>query len=156
MRPRWPLPLLLFCGAGAVGCFALHAAWILGRPAGLSALPVAFDLGIVLAWVPAVIVFALRARARFGSPFSPALVRSFFQTFFDGTPPWLRRTAIVSVLYAWLFLLARWAWQLNDPGSTPPAPADPELTAVAFAFYVLSAAVLSGVRKERTPGPRSL
>ena len=82
-------------------------------------------------------------------------MRAFFPTFFDGTPVWLKRAAIAAVAYAWLFLLARWAWQLNDPDSTPPAPGDPELTAVAFAFYVLSAAVLAGVGKERGPGPRA-
>ena len=41
--------------------------------------------------------------------------------------------------------------------ATPPAPADPELTAVAFAFYVLSAAVLAGAGKSAPPGaPRAL
>ena len=39
---------------------------------------------------------------------------------------------------------------------TPPAPTDPELTAVALAFYVLSAAVLSGVGNGRGRGPRAL
>ena len=155
MRPHWSLPLLALSLAGAIGCLALHAAWMLGRP-GPFALAVALELGIFVAWIPAVALFVVRAKARFGSPFAPALVRSFFPTFFDGTPPWLRRAAIVSVAYAWLFLIARWAWQLKDLEETPPAPADPELTAVAFAFYVLSAAVLAGAGRERGPGPRAL
>jgi hypothetical protein len=153
---HWTAPLLALSAAGSLGCLGLHLAWHLRRPAPPLALPVALELGIVLAWMPAVAVSALRARRRFGSPFSPAFVRAFFPTFFDGTPPWLRWAAIVSVAYAWLFLVARWAWQLNDPASTPPAPGDPELTAVACAFYVLSAAVLAGVGRERGPGPRSL
>lgn len=156
MRPRWTLPLLVLSSAGALGCLGLHLAWLLRRPAPPLAWPVALELAIALVWVPAVLVFALRARRRFGSPFSPALVRAFFPTFFDGTPRWLRLAAILSVAYAWIFLFARWAWQLNDPESTPPAPADPELTAVALAFYVLSAAVLAGVGRERAPGPRPL
>ena len=154
MRPRWTLPLLALSALGALGCLGLHLAWALRRPAQDLALPLALEIAVVFAWVAAVLVFALRARRRFGSPFSPALVREFFPTFFGGTPVWLKRTAIAAVAYAWLFLLARWAWQLNDPDSTPPAPGDPELTAVAFAFYVLSAAVLAGVGKERGPGPR--
>lgn len=156
MRPRWTVPLLVLSFAGALGCLGLHLAWCLGRPAPPPALPVALELGVALAWIPAVFVFALRARRRFGSPFAPALVRAFFPTLFDGTPPRLRRAAIFFVAYAWLFLFARWAWQLNDPDSTPPAPADPELTAVACAFYVLSAAVLAGVGRERGPGPHPL
>jgi hypothetical protein len=156
VRRVWQAPLLALSGVGALGCLALHLAWHLRRPAPPLGLPVALDLGIVLAWVPAVLVFALRAHRRFGSPFSPAFVREFFPTFFDGTPPWLRRAAIFSVAYAWLFLVARWALQLNDPDSTPPAPGDPELTAVAFAFYVLSAAVLAGAARERGTGPHRL
>jgi hypothetical protein len=156
VRARWTVPLLVLSAGGALGCLGLHLAWHLRRPSLPLALPVALELGVVLAWLPAVAVFALRAQRRFGSPFSPAFVRAFFPTFFDGTPPWLRRVAILSVAYAWLFLFARWAWQLNDPVSTPPAPADPELTAVAFAFYVLSAAVLAGVGHEQGPGPRRL
>lgn len=156
MRPRWTLPLLALSLAGAAGCLALHAAWLVRLPAPPLALAVALELGVALAWVPAVLVFSLRARSRFGSPFSPALVRDFFGTFFDGTPASLRRGAILAAAYAALFLLARWAWQLDDPASTPPAPGDPELTAVACAFYVLSAAVLAGVGKERAAGPRAL
>ena len=60
------------------------------------------------------------------------------------------------VAYAFLFLFARWLWQLNDADVTWAAPGDPELTALAFAFYVLSAAVLAGVGRERGPGPRAL
>lgn len=156
VRPRWTVPLLALSLAGALGCFALHAGWILGRPPAPLAVPIALEIGIALPWVPAVLVFALRARQRFGSPFSPLLVRDFFPTLFDGTPPWLRRAAIAAVAYAWLFLLARWTWQLNDPEAAPPAPADPELTAIAFAFYALSGAVLSGVGRERRPGPRAI
>jgi hypothetical protein len=118
--------------------------------------PVALDLGIAVAWLPAVLVFALRARNRFGSPFSPALVREFFPTLFDGTPRWLRRAATLSVAYAFLFLLARWLWQLDDPASTWAAPGDPELTALALAFYVLSGAVLAGVGFEKRTGPRAV
>jgi hypothetical protein len=156
VRPGWTAPLLALSFAGASGCFALHAAWVLRRPPAPLAAAVALELGIALAWLPAVAVFALRARRRFGSPFSPSLVRAFFPTFFDGTPAWLRRAAIGAVAYAWLFLFARWAWQLNDPDSTWPAPGDPELTAVAFAFYVLSAAILAGVGRESRPGPHAL
>ena len=155
MRSGWPLPLLALATLGALSCLALHAAWFLGRP-GPFALAVALELGIFVAWLPAVGVFALRARRRFGSPFSPVLVRQFFPTLFDGTPPWLRRAAILSVAYAGLFLVARWAWQLRDLEDTPPMPPDPEMTAVAFAFYVLGAAVLAGVGRERVPGPRAL
>jgi hypothetical protein len=151
----WTLPLLALSAAGALGCLALHAAWFLGRP-GPFALAVALELGIFVAWIPAVAVFVARARARFGSPFAPALVRSFFPTFFDGAPPWLRTAAIASAAYAGVFLLARWIWQLRDLEATPPAPADPELTAVALAFYVLSAAVLAGAGRARGPGPRAL
>lgn len=155
MRPRWTLPLLLLSFAGAAGCFVLHLGWALGRtpPFGLA---VALEVGTFFTWVPAVLLFALRARARFGSPFAPALVRAFFPTFFDGTPPLLRGAAIGSVAYAALFLSARWLWQLRDLDATPPAPTDPELTAVAFAFYVLSAAVLAGAGRERGAGPRAL
>jgi hypothetical protein len=117
---------------------------------------VALEAGTFVTWMAAVAVFALRAKARFGSPFAPALVRAFFPTFFDGTPAWLRRAAIGSVAYAGLFLAARWLWQLKDFDATPPAPTDPELTAVAFAFYVLSASVLAGAGEERGPGPRAL
>ncbi len=156
MRPLWPFPLLVLCLAGALGCLALHAAWCLGRPAAPIAVPVALELGIALVWLPAAAVFALRARRRFGSPFAPALVRAFFPTFFDGTPAWLRRAAIGAAAYAGLFLLARWVWQLDDPASTWATPSDPELTALAFAFYVLSAAVLAGAVRERAPGPRAL
>lgn len=156
MRPRWPLPLLALSLAGALGSLGLHAAWILGRPPVPLAVPIALELGIALVWLPAVAVFVLRARARFGSPFSPALVRSFFPTFFDGTPPPLRRAAILAIAYAFLFLFARWLWQLNDADVTWAAPGDPELTALAFAFYVLSAAVLAGVGRPRAPGPRAL
>jgi hypothetical protein len=156
LRPRWTLPLLALSAAGALGCLVLHAAWALRRPPAPFAVPVALELGTALAWLPAVAVFALRARTRFGSPFSPALVRDFFPTFFDGTPPWLRRASTACVAYAWLFLFARWLWQLNDPEATWPAPGDPELTALALAFYVLSAAVLAGAGRERGPGPRAL
>ncbi len=152
MRPRWTLPLLALCGFGAAGSLALHLAWWAGRPAPGLALPVALALAVGLVWVPAVLVFALRARRRFGSPFAPALVRAFFPTLFAGAPRWLRRTAIAAVAWAFLFLLARWIWQLGDADSTPPAAGDPEMTAVACAFYVLSAAVLSGGTEER-PGP---
>ena len=155
MRASWPLPLLFFSFVGAGGCFALHAGWALGRTAPF-ALAVALEIGTFVTWVPAVVLFALRAKARFGSPFAPALVRAFYPTFFDGTPRWLRTAAIASLAYAGLFLLARWGWQLRDLEATPPAPADPELTAVAFAFYVLSAAVLAGAGRERAPGPRAL
>jgi hypothetical protein len=155
VRVRWTLPLLAVSVAGAVGCAILHAAWFLGRPAPF-ALAVALEAGTFFTWVPAVVLFALRARARFGSPFAPALVRAFFPTFFDGTPPALRTAAIASVAYTGLFLVARWIWQLRDLEATPPAPQDPELTAVAFAFYVLSAAVLAGAGRERGPGPRAL
>jgi len=156
LRPRWTLPLLALSALGAAGSFALHLAWWLRRPARGLALPVALAFAVGLVWVPAVLVFALRARRRFGSPFSPALVRAFFPTLFDGTPPWLSRAALVSVAWAFLFLLARWIWQLGDVDSTPPAAGDPEMTAVAFAFYVLSAAVLAGVGRGRGPGPRPL
>jgi hypothetical protein len=155
VKARWPLPLLALSVAGALGGLVLHAGWMLGGTAPF-ALAVALELGIFVVWVPAVAIFVLRAKARFGSPFAPALVRAFFQTFFDGTPPWLRRAAIASATYAFLFLLARWAWQLRDLDQTPPAPGDPELTAVAFALYVLSAAVLAGAGRERGPGPRAL
>jgi hypothetical protein len=153
---RWTLPLLALSALGAAGCLALHLAWCVRRPVPSFGLPVALEVAVVLAWVPAVLVFALRARRRFGSPFSPALVRDFFPTFFDGTPAWLRRVTILSVAYAFLFLFSRWLWQLNDPETTWPAPGDPELTAIALAFYVLSAAVLAGVGRERGPGPRAL
>ncbi len=156
MRPRWTLPFLALAALGALGSFALHLAWWLRRPAAGLALPVALAFAVGLVWVPAVLVFALRARRRFGSPFSPALVREFFPTFFDGTPRWLRHAAIASVAWAFLFMLARWAWQLGDPVSTPPAAGDPEMTAVAFAFYVLSAAVLAGEGNGRRPGPHAL
>jgi hypothetical protein len=156
VRPRWTFPLLVLSLAGALGCLALHAAWVLRRPAPPPAVPAALEIAVALVWLPAVAVFALRATRRFGSPFSPALVRTFFPTLFDGTPPWLRRAAAAAVAYAWLFLFARWLWQLNDPDATWPAPADPELTALALAFYVLSAAVLAGVGRERAPGPRPL
>ncbi len=156
MRLRWTAPFLALCLAGALGCLALHAGWVLARPAAPIAVPVALELGIALAWLPAVAVFALRAKRRFGSPFAPALVRQFFPTLFDGTPPWLRRAAALSVAYAALFLFVRWVWQLNDPDVTWAAPGDPELTSLAFAFYVLSAAVLAGAGNERAPGPRAL
>jgi hypothetical protein len=156
VRPGWTLPLLVLSFAGALGCLALHAAWLLRRPAPPAAVPAALEIAVALAWLPAVAVFALRAARRFGSPFSPALVRAFFPTLFDGTPPWLRRAAAAAVAYAFLFLAARWLWQLNDADATWPSPADPELTALALAFYVLSAAVLSGVGNERGPGPRAL
>lgn len=156
MRPRWTLPLLAICAAGALGSFALHLAWWAGRPPRGLALPAALAFGVGLAWVPAVLAFAHRARVRFGSPFSPALVRAFFPTLFDGAPRWLRRAAVVSVAWGFLFLVARWLWQLPDADSSPPAPADPEMSGVACAFYVLSAAVLSGVGRERGPGPRPL
>ena len=156
MRPRWPLPLLALCVAGALGSLALHAAWCLGRPPAPLAVPVALELGIGLVWLPAVAVFAFRARRRFGSPFAPALVRAFFPTFFAGTPAWLRRAATGAVAYAALFLFARWIWQLDDPAATWASPADPELTALAFAFYVLSAAVLAGAGRDGGPGPRPL
>ena len=155
MRPRWTAPFLALSLAGAGGCFILHAGSMLGRPAPLAP-AVALEIGAFVTWVPAVALFVHRARARFGSPFSPALVRAFYPTFFDGTPPWLRRAAIASVAYAWVFLLGRWLWQLRDLEATPPAPTDPELTAVALAFYVLSAAVLSGVGNGRGRGPRAL
>ncbi len=156
MQPGWAVALVVFSLAGALGCLALHAAWVLGRPAPRLAVPAALEIAVALAWLPAVAVFALRAKRRFGSPFSPALVRAFFPTLFDGTPPWLRRAAAAAVAYAFLFLVARWLWQLNEPDATWPTPSDPELTALALAFYVLSAAVLSGVGKERGPGPRAL
>lgn len=155
MRPRWTLPFLVLSACGALGCLVLHSGSLFGRPAPF-ALAVALEVGAFVAWVPAVALFARRAKARFGSPFAPALVRAFFPTFFDGTPAWLRTAAIAAVAYAWLFLLGRWVWQLRDLDATPPAPADPELTAVAFAFYVLSAASLAGAGKERGPGPRPL
>ena len=155
VRVPWTVPLLFLSFAGAGGCFVLHAGWALGRTPPF-AVAVALEIGTFVTWVPAVALFALRAKARFGSPFAPALVRAFYPTFFDGTPPWLRRAAIASVAYAGFFLLARWAWQLRDLDATPPAPADPELTAVAFAFYVLSAAVLAGAGRDRAPGPHAL
>lgn len=148
--------MLALAALGALGALALHVAWWVRRPAPGLALPVALELAVVVTWVPAVLVFARRARRRFGSPFSPALVRAFFPTFFDGTPPWLRRAATVAVAWAFLFLLARWAWQLGDPASTPPAASDPEMTAVACAFYVLSGAVLAGERNGRGSGPHAL
>jgi hypothetical protein len=156
VRPRWTFPLLALSVAGARGCLALHVAWVLRRPAPPPAVPAALEIAVALVWLPAVAVFALRAGRRFGSPFSPALVRAFFPTLFDGTPPWLRRAAAAAVGYAWLFLFARWLWQLNDSDATWPRPSDPELTALAFAFYVLSAAVLSGAGNERGPGPHAL
>lgn len=156
MRPRWTVPLLALSLAGALGSLALHVLWILRRPAPPLALPIALELGVALVWVPAVFAFALRARRRFGSPFSPALVRAFFPTLFDGTPPWLRRAATLGVAYAGLFLFGRWLWQLDDPEATWASPGDPELTALAAAFYVLSAAVLAGVGRERRPGPRAV
>ena len=156
MRPRWTLPLLALCAAGAAGSLALHVAWWARRPARGLALPVALALAVGLVWVPAVLVFALRARRRFGSPFSPALVRAFFPTLFAGTPRWLKSAAIAAVAWAFLFLVTRWIWQLGDADSTPPAAGDPEMTAVACAFYVLSAAVLAGVGREQSPGPRPL
>ena len=128
---------------------------MLGRPAPLAP-AVALEVGTFVTWAAAVAVFVARAKARFGSPFAPALVRAFFPTFFAGTPAWLRTAAIASLAYAALFLAARWLWQLKDLDATPPAPTDPELTAVAFAFYVLSAAVLAGAGEERGPGPRPL
>ena len=154
MRPRWTIPFLALSVLGAAGSLALHLAWWARRPAPGLALPAVLELAVVLAWLPAVLVFAWRARRRFGSPFSPALVRDFFGTLFDGTPRWLRRAALVSVAWAFLFLVARWAWQLGDADSSPPAPGDPEMTAVACAFYVLSAAVLAGAGRERALGPR--
>jgi hypothetical protein len=156
VRPRWTLPLLGLCLAGALGSLALHAAWVLGRPAPPLAVPAALEIAVGLVWLPAVAVFTLRAKRRFGSPFAPALVRSFFPTLFDGTPPWLRRAAVSALAYAFLFLLARWLWQLKDADATWASPSDPELTALAFAFYVLSAAVLAGAGRERAPGPRAL
>jgi hypothetical protein len=156
VRARWTLPLLVLCTLGALGSLALHLTWWARRPAPPPELPAALELAVALAWVPAVLVFALRAKRRYGSPFAPALARGFFATLFDGTPPVLRRAALSSVAYAFLFLLARWVWQLRVPDSSPPAPADPEMTAVALAFYVLSAAVLAGVGRERPAGPRSL
>lgn len=156
MRARWTLPLAALSFTGALGSLALHAAWLLRRPAPPPAVPAALEVGVALAWLPAVAVFALRARRRFGSPFSPALVRAFYPTLFDGTPPWLRHAASAAVAYAFLFLFARWLWQLNDPAATWPTPSDPELTALALAFYVLSAAVLAGEGPERGPGPRAL
>lgn len=156
MRPRWTAPLLALSLAGALGCLALHAAWILGRPAPPIAVPAGFEIAVALVWLPAVAVFSLRAARRFGSPFSPALVRAFFPTLFDGTPRWLRRAAAAAVGYAFLFLAARWLWQLNDADAASPAPGDPELTALALAFYVLSGAVLAGVGLEKGTGPRAL
>jgi len=156
VRPRWTPPLLVLSVAGALGCLGLHAAWALRLPAAPLAVPVVLDLATAVVWLPAILVFALRARSRFGSPFSPALVRAFFPTLFDGTPRWLRRAAALAVAYAWVFLFARWLWQLDDPASTWASPGDPELTALAFAFYVLSGAVLAGVGLEKGPGPRAL
>lgn len=141
------------CLLGAALCLALQAAWLLGKmlPLGLA---IAVEVGSLAAWAPAVLAFGRRAKARFGSPFAPELVRRFFPTFFEGTPPALRRAAVLAVAYAGAVLLARWLWQLPDPASLGPEPLDPELAAVAFAFYVLSAAALAG--EERPPGPRPL
>jgi hypothetical protein len=150
------LPFLALAAVGAVASFALHLAWWVRRPHAGLVLPAALELAVILAWVPAVVLFALRAHRRFGSPFSPALVREFFPTMFEGTPPWLRQLAVGAVAWAFLFLVVRWATQLGDPDSTPPAPGDPEMTAVACAFYVLSAAILAGAGRERAPGPRPL
>jgi hypothetical protein len=141
--------------AGALGCLALHVLKLAGGPVTLGA-AVALECGVFLAWIPAVALFVGRARDRFGSPFSPALVRAFFPTFFDGTPPRLRTAAIASAAYAALFLVVRWLWQLRDLDATPPSPVDPELTAVAFAFYVLAATVYAGAGNGRGPGPRAL
>ncbi len=141
------------CLLGAALCLGLQAAWISGRkpPLGLA---IAVEVGSLAAWAPAVLAFGRKAKARFGSPFAPELVRRFFPTFFEGTPPVLRRAAILAVAYAASVLLARWIWQLPDPVSVGPEPLDPELAAVAFAFYMLSAAALAG--EERPPGPRPL
>lgn len=141
------------CLLGAALCLGLQLAWLLGRKAPL-AFAIAVEVGSLAAWAPAVLAFGKKAKARFGSPFAPELVRRFFPTFFEGTPPWLRRAAVLAVAYAGAVLLARWLWQLPDPAATAPDPLDPELAAVAFAFYMLSAAALAG--EERPPGPRPL
>ncbi len=141
------------CLLGALLCLGLQAAWLAGRKAPL-AFAIAVEVGSLAAWAPAVLAFGRKARTRFGSPFAPEVARRFFPTLFEGTPPALRRGAVLAVAYAGAVLLARWIWQLPDPVSVGPEPLDPELAAVAFAFYMLSAAALGGA--PRPPGPRPL